>query len=316
MGTHTHSGPDLLGVWGGVGAEVRENIHASALQAARQAIQRAKPARLSFAQGATSIPAINRRAPGKTLWPNRLGILFARSLGAKQPFAGVVFYAMHPVIYGNPSLLPSADFIGPLLERLEAEVGGEFLFFNGALGNVNPPRINPADAYDRDGGTFGHLQEFNRAFLKEFRRIARKRTPIFPKVLEVKTRDLEFELEHTILDLADTLGLVETVKNKAGRALAPVSIINLGADLRLLTIPGELFKEYESNLLSLIANSPGIVARKKQPAAFFLGLCNDSLGYFVPPALIRPEGGIEETFILSPRNGEKWLAIQKELNAL
>lgn len=63
-------------------------------------------------------------------------------LGVLDPDGGriatVVGHACHGTVLGPRNLLVSADWIGPMRARLEAELGGSVLFVQGAGANVNP----------------------------------------------------------------------------------------------------------------------------------------------------------------------------------
>ena len=64
-----------------------------------------------------------------------------------ETIGGLLNFPCHPVtMYAVP--VWSADFIGPLTERLQEQSGGIFLFLNGAAGNIAPVRkeIPGADA--------------------------------------------------------------------------------------------------------------------------------------------------------------------------
>ena len=48
----------------------------------------------------------------------------------------LVNYAVHPEVLGNGVGLVSPDLIGPLCDKLEADLGGQGMFMNGAQGGM------------------------------------------------------------------------------------------------------------------------------------------------------------------------------------
>ena len=92
---------------------------------------------------------------------------------------------------------------------------------------------------------------------------------------------------------------VSVNQNEKGEIVAPVTIVRLGEQIILLTIPGELFKIYEQRLY------------QNFPKKYFLlvGLCNGNLGYLMPENKIRENVQTEEIFNLNPQNGSYWYHI-------
>jgi hypothetical protein len=67
--------------------------------------------------------------------------------------ATVVNYACHGTVLGPDNLLVSADWIGVMRQKVEAELGGLTLFLQGATANINP------DMYWGDSQVFEKVTE-------------------------------------------------------------------------------------------------------------------------------------------------------------
>ena len=91
-----------------------------------------------------------------------------------SPYISMIFYASHPVVIGPDNLVPNADYPGLLLQKLEKKYKHHFIYINGAIGDVNPPAINPKDVYDRTGGNLKHLEEFTDSILLDLEKMNHK----------------------------------------------------------------------------------------------------------------------------------------------
>jgi neutral ceramidase len=67
--------------------------------------------------------------------------------------ATLVNYACHGTVLGPDNLLISADWIGAMRQKVEAELGGSVLFLQGATANINP------DMYWEDARVFEKVSE-------------------------------------------------------------------------------------------------------------------------------------------------------------
>src|SRR3990170_1549126 len=133
--THTHAGPDLQGLWGGVSPEYARFLRRQAVEALVQAAAGVRKASLRAASVPLPGRTVNRRG-----WPqtdDTLTVLQARD-GRRKPIATVVNFAAHPTVTQEENLLVSRDFPGALVDSLQEEVGGLALFVNDDQGDVNP----------------------------------------------------------------------------------------------------------------------------------------------------------------------------------
>jgi neutral ceramidase len=147
--SHTHSGPI---VYAGPGSPPRNRAYIDSLvEQIVAAVQAAEaglvPARLEYARTEASI-AINRREKmpdGRMeIGRNPDGVV-DRSLQVvsvldenRKRLAALVNFSCHGTVLGPDNLLVSADWIGAMRARVEAELGGLTLFLQGAAANLNP----------------------------------------------------------------------------------------------------------------------------------------------------------------------------------
>src|SRR5262245_29096516 len=149
--THTHSAPDCYAFPDGKGGHTGDLkyidlVCEKAAQAVNEAIDHLKPARIKVATGeAHGKIAYNYYAPD--LYDRRMSVI--QAVGSDQkPILTLVNYAVHPEVLGNSVGILSPDLVGPLCDKIEADLGGMALFVNGAQGgmvtadnrNLNQPK--------------------------------------------------------------------------------------------------------------------------------------------------------------------------------
>lgn len=147
--SHTHSGPIAYADEKSprLNREYLEALVANIVAAVNEANGKLAPARLEYHQGEAGI-AINRREQMPDghfeIGRNPQGVV-DKSVQVVSAFgmdgeriATLVNYACHGTVLGPDNLLVSADWIGAMRARVEAELGGLVLFIQGATANLNP----------------------------------------------------------------------------------------------------------------------------------------------------------------------------------
>jgi len=147
--SHTHSGPIAY-------ADQRsprlnrayiDGLVEKITQAVQDAAAGSVPARASWSQGEADI-AINRREvqPDRRIEIGRnpegvvdraVQVVNVFTLDGRR-MATLINYACHGTVLGPDNLLVSADWIGAMRRKVEAELGGLALYLQGATGNLNP----------------------------------------------------------------------------------------------------------------------------------------------------------------------------------
>jgi hypothetical protein len=298
--THTHAGPDLQGPWGGVSSECAAHIRRQTVRAAVQAAAERAPATLWTAT--TTVPGrtVNRRG-----WPRTdetMTVLQARD-GGRGVIATLVNFAAHPTVTEKGNVHISRDFPGALVDAIESDAGGTAMFVNADEGDVIP----------NVGGGFEVMQEYGSGLAQAASGALDRATELEPP-LRLTGRRLDVPLALLRLRLPPgpvviamlaalrglaSLGVLRRLARRyrvqdrafviAGlglvaehpvfvRAGAPhvrtrVSRLRIGEGLDALAAPGEVLTNLGLSLRGRLAGE----------ATMFLGLTNDTLGYFVPP---------------------------------
>ncbi len=285
---------------------------ATAVVAAHRALA---PARLGLGWGELD-GCHNRRhvlADGSVAmrWANREGTatspvdrsvaVVAVDTAAGRPLATLVNFACHPVVLGPENLRISADYPGAMMALVEAEIGGQAMFAQGAAGDLNPfwDKTPPAE------GGFEQKDRLGRALAAEVIRVRRGISAIEPGPLSVESQVIRLEprwdLESPEVEAAfreSEFGWIfERYRERFGREHdAEITTVVLGKALAFATFPGEFFVEHQLRLK----------ASSRLPNTLFFGYCNGELGYF-PTIRAAAEGGYgaTEATIVEVGAGEK-----------
>jgi len=318
--THTHAGPDLQGLWGGVSAAYAAHVRRQAVRAALQAAADRREAALRVATVRVRGRTVNRRG-----WPhtdNLMAVLQAHD-GQGDAIATLVNFAAHATVTQEANVDISRDFPGALVDSLETALGGVALFVNGDEGDANPNVT----------GGFSEMQAYGEG-LAETAAKALKKAAELERPLSLSGRYLDLPLasprlrlppglvlqgvlagvrglaamgalrwlagRHARRDRAFVyagLGLIaeHPVYVRGGRPYVRtrVSRVRIGEGLDALAAPGEVLTRLGQALRE----------RLDAPATMFFGLTNDTLGYFIPEDewMSGRNNGYEETVSLGPQ---------------
>jgi neutral ceramidase len=155
--SHTHSGPIAYAD----GKSRRANrvyinmLVANIVEAVQEAQAKLLPARLEYSHGEANVGVnrrekmpdghmeIGRNPEGARDKSVQVISVFSETGGGKDRTEGkrlatVVNYACHGTVLGPDNLLLSADWMGEMRHKVEADLGGVALFLQGAAANINP----------------------------------------------------------------------------------------------------------------------------------------------------------------------------------
>lgn len=155
--SHSHSAPDLQGLWGGVpatwlsctkadealdGCGEDDKWTAGLYQRAAAAAKRAKAdaVKVRLETATEDVPLNSIRSPKAV--PDQstdraLTVLRAVALGADATVGTIVQYAAHPTILGSDNRLVHTDYVHALLVTVEKTLGGRALYYNGPIGDAS-----------------------------------------------------------------------------------------------------------------------------------------------------------------------------------
>ncbi len=137
MNTHTHSGPDGYGGWGGMPPWYWRQLRDAFVKASTDAVDALTPATINV--GSTVIRQHNNeRRDTYFSSPDYQAVwLQAKRRSDQTVIATFANYAAHPTILGSGNLTMHADWPGATARRFETLYGGTGLLFEGGLGNMS-----------------------------------------------------------------------------------------------------------------------------------------------------------------------------------
>jgi Neutral/alkaline non-lysosomal ceramidase, N-terminal len=151
--THTHAGPDVIGIWTpperSVDAAYIGRIRSAAADAVAQAWSRRRPARLSFATADRADLIQDSRLP-EVIDPT-VRLLKVDAADGRETIATLLNFADHPESLGRGNTLLSSDYPGATRRRLEEAFGGVAIFTSADIGGLLTPLGMPAPTDPRTG---------------------------------------------------------------------------------------------------------------------------------------------------------------------
>ncbi len=144
MSSHTHAGPDMIGIWGYppfVSGRSEKYVNGVIDQMAGTvilAIDRLEVVDISASSIIVTDLSQNGREPD--FIDKELSLLFFESISRPGKFAGIIAnFGCHPEVMGSKNKFISPDFVGASRSSIDKAFGTTTLFVNGALGGMVTP---------------------------------------------------------------------------------------------------------------------------------------------------------------------------------
>lgn len=302
--THTHSGPDTIGLWGpdhqtsGVDPAFLAMIKRTAAELALEALTFCCPVQIRFAT--TSLPGYiaNARTP-ELVDQEVAAIQFEKPDG--EIVATLLNLACHPEVLDRTSTLLSSDYAGAACRAIEEAVGGTALHVSGALGGMLTPAISER--------TPRGLKSMGRAYAEAALTALEQAALVSVSCLEFRRVQVQLPQQNPLFVQAQENGLLRRRPDEAGMLASECSYIDLGP-VQFVGVPGELLPRLGFELKTAM---PG-------PCRILAGLADDELGYILPddeyiePAdYSNPGKQYEESMSLGPNTGSLIMRAAKSL---
>lgn len=255
--THTHSGPDTLGLWIWKNKKYMEFLRRQVASSIDESVVNISWSAIRFGQGEFS-GYVNGREEN----PADPTVSVIQVLVKNLPVT-IVNFACHPdVVQG---LQFSADFPYFLSERIKLRMGGETMFIPAAIGGVQPATEGKKVNY--------FVRTLGEDLADAVYRIMKK--PNIPKDAEISFQKMivraPFE-NNGLLRTAKKLNMTPGLLDKDQNITAEVGKIWIGP-AEILTVPGELFPKIWQQV------KPKMNGELKM----IFGLTNGEFGYILLP---------------------------------
>ena len=292
--THTHAGVDTLGLWGpaaldGKNDAFMQSLINAAVSAAKQAYDDRSKGVLYFGSALPEDLLYDSREPIE-YDPSLYQLRFAPHDGAQNGIR-LLSYGAHAESLRGANTLLSRDFAGAVVDLVKQATGDDAMFLPGAIGGLLMTRelTEPFDAVENMHRT---AEIITSAVLS-----VQDETQLTP-TLGISRMELEVPLDNTLFFYYKFLGIlgneISRGDSETGYVLhSELGVLQLGT-ITLCLMPGEIFPELVSGK-GLDRHDPiplcEIAADYGVQHLLIVGLCNDELGYIIPPSnyLLHPE---------------------------
>lgn len=285
--THTHAGIDTLGLWGpvaidGKNPDYMENLIAAAVEAAELAYADRSAGKLYY--GSTDLGHLlyDSREPAE-FDTDLHQIRFVSDDDSKNGIR-LLSYAAHAESLRGDNRMLSRDFPGAVADSIMALCGDDVMYMPGAVGGLIMTRV-VVEPFDAEENMRKTAEQITSAVLSMGDELE------LPPRLAISATKIRLPLDNTFFLFAKFLGIlnneVSRGKSDTGYLIhSEVGALTLGS-VTLALIPGEIFPELVSGE-GLGEGDPEalrqIAARYRVEKLLIVGLCNDELGYIVPPS--------------------------------
>jgi hypothetical protein len=254
--THTHHGPDTIGLWGpdvktsGVDPAYIQSLKDKLVTAARSALDDLEPALMR----ASSLPvtglAKNARAP--EILDQELACLQFCDPEEGGPLVNWLVYPCHPEVLGDQNPHITSDYLDATRREVEAETSAPCLAMVGALGGMMTP--------DVEQHTFAEAEQMGQALARAALEVLRDS----PEAPVERLRHLRHEyiipMTNPIFRIAMEGGFLPDLLNADGTVTTEANLLKVGPTW-LFGVPGELFPElglaFKRQMLDAGAFEPG-----------------------------------------------------------
>lgn len=311
--THTHEGPDLMGLWGkhplksGVDKAYMQFVKEQTAKSVETAVKNLRPARLEISQDLTgAIPQVK-----DTRMPEVFdsGLRFIKAIDKENGTAlgSLLAWGNHPETLWSGNLLVSSDFPHFFREGVEKGVfngdslvktgiGGTAVYLNGAVGGLmtthpSHPIVHPFTGEELFEPTYEKTAaQGNQLALLALDAMENPSEVIETAGISLMVRTLKLPIKNTLFKLGTALGVID--RGTAGwmKMRTELAVFKFGP-VSFVTVPGEIYPEIiNGGVEAPEGNDFGIEplevppVREKMPGKykFVIGLANDEIGYIIP----------------------------------
>ncbi len=262
--THTHAGPDTMGLWGpligvnGINKKYQFFLIESIVQAVVEAEQNIEDVDLYLAKSNLEKLIENYRIENDIN-----GALKVLKFMSNDKLVGSLWtYSAQPEMTTRENVSISGDYPALVCDMIEKELGGVSLFGLGLCGAQSP--IYCEQGYEK-------MELFATEVFSEIKNIFPKAIKLEESPIEIRHRRVDMKLENPDFLFLFGIGIFERDLKGDDTAESTISKIRIG-NLHIVHIPGEPFPGLFTKILENLLDKE----------TMFISNSNDSIGYFIP----------------------------------
>ncbi len=266
--THTHHGPDTMGLWGpdqktrGVDEKYLADLKIKITDVILASLSDPKPASVKWTS--VHVPGLSANFRNPEIMDDELTL--AQFVGRDNvPLTTMFNFPCHPEVLWTENPNITSDYVGFLRDEVEKQTGAPCIFFAGALGGMLSPDVKD-HSFEEAEFIGKKLAEEGVVSLSKFESQA--------STVSIEKKEIKAKLTNILYKLAIGRNLLPDVRDKKGYVTSEVNLIKIGG-LWLATVPGEMLPKLGLSLKAQLLEAGADVAG-------IIGLANDELGYILP----------------------------------
>ncbi len=313
VSTHTHEGPDLLGLWGktplksGTDKKYMEFLKGRIVESISTAVKNMHPAILEISEdmsGATSL-VVDTRMP--EVFDSGLRTIRVINKENGNTLGSMIAWADHPETLWGKNLQITSDFPHYLREGVEkgvfngenqvkSGIGGISLYVNGAIGGLmtTPPGQGVKDPFtgqEFKDPTFEKAEAQGKQLaLLALSAMENYVEKIDSAGISLVVRTISLPIDNKFFKLGTMLGIFNRGTSGWMKMRTEISVFKFGP-VSFATLPGEVYPEIINGKIEAPEGRdfpgdpvevPPVRELMKGNYKFILGLANDEIGYIIP----------------------------------
>lgn len=310
--SHTHEGPDVIGLWGGrrfksgVDRDYLQFLVDQAARSVDQAAQNVRPAKLRFAENPDGAAFLVEDSRPPIVMDPALRLIQAIDIEVDTTLGTLVQWSNHPETLWSDNLLITSDFIHYVREGIEkgviegdslyaAGLGGTTVFLNGAIGGLmttSPSMEIPSLSGDTSylDATFAkakaqgdHLALMSLNALQAYDEISQGS-------IGLRAKSVQLPMSNPLYRLGAFTGILNRGFSGWLKIRSEVGYWELGP-ASFLHQPGEIYPEIVNGGVEAPQGAdfgiepmetPPLRELMRRKYRFTVGLSNDMIGYIIP----------------------------------
>ena len=281
--THTHSGPDVVGIWGknysssGVNEKHMGKIVKMAVIAIKEAFEKRKSATMEYAMGIFGNDWVKNISEPDEIDRELSAIRFRDE--NHHSIATLTNFACHPTIMDDASTFASADYLWGYYNYLDSIQGGVNMFFQGAIGGWIQPEDVPS--------SFENAMYYGSSLGKYVYSMLSNPTVNLSSKLEIESKTVSFPMKNPVFSMLSKAGVI---KRNFGE--------NVTSEITTLIIGEAQFASHPGETVPAMSIETKKMMKGKGPK-FVMGLSQDALGYILKPSFFIKENNIPHSEYLT-----------------
>src|SRR5262245_16019449 len=315
--THSHEGPDTLGLWGptallsGIDPDYMKRLEEGAAESVKAAGKdlRAVTAKI----GTANAPDLLHDGRLPIIKHDELVALMFTDSKTRKPAGIVVQWNCHPETLGSKNTKLSADYVGYTVKEIKEKHGCPVVYLTGTVGGLMTSlnvKIQDEKGNELKDGTFEKTERFGRLVGKVALKALDDSKDVELAPFEIRRREIFLPCDNKMYILGRQAGVLkrdaylwaddmtnplpardEDAGKKRICMKSEINWLRLG-QLDVAVIPGEIYPEL---VLDKVADpapegadfpdaaiEPAIYKQLKGPHRMIIGLGNDEVGYILP----------------------------------